>query len=253
VSQVVPVLLYHSVSDVAARRNDPFSVRVDDFRADMEAVAASGRTTMTCEQYGRGLRGEQPIPDRPILVTFDDGFADFAEHALPILRALGLTSTLFMTTAWMDTPEMLSVAALRDIQPAGDVEIGAHSQTHPHLDVIPREAAGREIAGSKADLEDRLQAPVHSFAYPHGSHRRTTRALTIGAGYANAVGVKNALSHTEDDPYAIARFTVQSRTTRDLVRTVIDGGGAPMAVAGERLRTSAFRVVRYARHRTAAR
>jgi peptidoglycan/xylan/chitin deacetylase (PgdA/CDA1 family) len=249
----VPVLLYHSISDAVERRNDPWSVRVDDFRADMEAVAASGRATLTCAEFARCLRGERALPVRPILVTFDDGFGDFADTAVPILRSLGIASTLFMTTAWSGTLGMLSRVALRDLLDGGDVEVGAHSQTHPHLDVVAGRRARREIEGSKAYLENALQIRIDSFAYPHGSHRRATKALAAAAGYTNAVAVKNALSHAGDDPYAVARFTVHGRSTRERVAAVIDGGGAPVVAPGERLATSAYRFVRLVRQRTATR
>jgi peptidoglycan/xylan/chitin deacetylase (PgdA/CDA1 family) len=249
----VPVLLYHSISDSAERRNDPWSVRVDDFRADMDAVAASGRTTLTCAEFARCLRGEQVVPAQPILVTFDDGFADFADTALPILRSRGITSTLFMTTAWSGTLGMLSRVALRDLLDTGDVEVGAHSETHPHLDVVAGHRARREIEGSKAYLEDGLQIRIDSFAYPHGSHRRATKTLVAAAGYTNAVAVKNALSHASDDPYAVARFTVHGRSSRARVAAVIGGGGVPVVAPGERLVTSAYRVVRLVGQRTAMR
>jgi peptidoglycan/xylan/chitin deacetylase (PgdA/CDA1 family) len=249
----VPVLLYHSISDSAASRNDPWSVRVGDFRADMETVAASGRTALTCAEFARCLRGERAVPERPILVTFDDGFADFGHTAVPILRSLGIVSTLFMTTAWSGTLGMLSPVALRDLLDNGDVEIGAHSETHPHLDVVAPRRARREIEGSKAYLEDTLQVRIESFAYPHGSHRKATRTLAAAAGYTNAVAVKNALSHAHDDPYAVARFTVHGRSTRARVAEVIGAGGASVVAPGERLATSAYRFVRLVRQRAASR
>jgi peptidoglycan/xylan/chitin deacetylase (PgdA/CDA1 family) len=249
----VPVLLYHSVSDAEAARNDPWSIRVADFRADMEAVVASGRTPLTCTRLGQALKGEAEIPPRSVLVTFDDGFADFADVALPILTSMGIAATLFVTTAWVGESGMLSPAALRDVRAAGDVEVGAHSETHPHLDIVGRPRARQEIEGSKRFLEDRLQTRIQSFAYPHGSHNRTTRAITVEAGYTSAMAVKNAISHAEDDPYAMARFTVHGGSTRERVAAVIDGGGVPLVAEGEKLRTSVYRAVRYVRHRAGAR
>lgn len=243
----VPVLLYHSVSDGLDAHADPWSVRVDDFRAHMEAVRQSGRTPVTAEQYGRSLRGEAALPARPMLVTFDDGFADFADTVLPILCAAAIPATLFVTTGWVGRCNMLSLAALRDMTGLTGIEVGAHSVSHPHLDVLRRDNARREIRDSKGFLEDHLQRSVASFAYPHGSHRSATRSLAVEAGFRNAHAVKNAMSHSGDDPLAVARFTVQGRTTRQQVANVINGGGIRLASKRELTRTRAYRLVRMAR------
>ncbi|GAA4610366.1 peptidoglycan/xylan/chitin deacetylase (PgdA/CDA1 family) [Actinoplanes octamycinicus] len=245
-SGLVPVLLYHSVS--ATRRDDPWQVSADDFRADMTAVVASGRTPLTATRYAAALRGEAELPARPVLITFDDGFADFADEALPILTGLGLPATLFVTTGWIGTTGMLSAAAIGDLAAAGPVEIGAHSVTHPHLDLLGRRAARDEAGASRGALEDLLGRPVTAFAFPHGSHRRQTVAAVRAAGFAAAFAVKNALSHRADDPFAIARYTVHAASTRGQVAAVLAGDG-PAAWGGERLITTAYRAVRFARHR----
>ena len=244
---VTPVLLYHSVTK--KRLNDPWQVSAADFRLDMETLAATGRIAMTATTYAAGLRGELELPPNPVLVTFDDGFADFADEALPVLSELGLPASLFVTTGWLNTRGMLSSESLRDLASTGSVEIGAHSETHPHLDLLDHRTAWGEISGSRARLEDLTGTPVGAFAFPHGSHRRRTLALVERAGYGTAHAVKDALSHAGDNPYAVARFTVHAGTSRREVAEVIAGRGAPTAWAGERLRTAAFRAVRYARLR----
>ncbi|WP_189331050.1 polysaccharide deacetylase family protein [Actinoplanes ianthinogenes] len=243
---MIPVLLYHSVS--ATRRDDPWQVAAADFREDMAAVVASGRTPLTATRYAAALRGAAAMPDRPVLITFDDGFADFADEAAPILAEFGLPATIFVTTGWIGTTGMLSAAAVRDVAAGGSVEVGAHSVTHPHLDLLGRRAARDEIGASKTALEDLLGGPVTSFAFPHGSHRRQTVAAVRDAGFDAAFAVKNALSHAADEPFTIARYTVRAATTRGEVAAVLSGAGAPPAWHGERLITTAYRAVRYARY-----
>lgn len=236
----VPVLLYHSIS----RRDDPWATRPEDFRADMEAVRASGRVPLLATAYARGLRGEEPLPGQAILITFDDGYADFAEHALPVLDRLGLAASLFVTSGWLGTAGMLSADALRDLAGVGQLEIGAHSVRHPHLDIISRHEAATEIRDSRAHLSDLLGRETTAFAYPHGSHRTATKELVRGSGFATAHAVKNALSHTADDPYAVARFTVHAGTSRAAVVRVVAGTGIRPAGRRERLATRVYRPVR---------
>jgi peptidoglycan/xylan/chitin deacetylase (PgdA/CDA1 family) len=239
----VPVLLYH---DVTAEPRDPFGVTPSTFARHMQLVAASGRVPLTIDEYADGLRGG-PLPDRPVLVTFDDGYAEFPA-AVEAMAAAGVdASTIYVTTGWLDRPPYLTwtdAAAL----PAR-VQVGSHSRTHPQLDVLPTAVVRGEVEGSKAELEDRLGRPCRSFAYPHGHHDAGVKAAVREAGYDSAAAVRNALSHGADDVLAIARYTVTAATTDERVALVLDGRGIPVAPRRERLRTKVFREYRRARHR----
>lgn len=239
----VPVLLYHSVCARSQTTGDRWQVTAADFAADMEAVAESGRTPITASAYASWLYGDQPRPERPILITFDDGFADYADVALPILERYNLVATLFVTTGRLGWPGMLSAQAVLDLSKTS-TEIGAHSVSHRHLDILRGAQVRHEITACRDVLEDLTGAQVNSFAYPHGSQTAGTRAMVASSGYLTAHAVKNAISHPMDDPFAVARFTVHSRRTRQRVRDVINGHGAPLAWRGERPVTNAFRLVR---------
>jgi peptidoglycan/xylan/chitin deacetylase (PgdA/CDA1 family) len=240
-AEPVPVLLYHSVTESPG--SDAFAVSVDDFRRDMDAVSSTGRVAMTAEQYRQWCASGSGGSMRPVLITFDDGFADYAEHALPVLEEHGLPATLFVTSGWMGRPGMLSHDAVRDLA-GGVTEIGAHTVSHPHLDLLTDSEARSELRISREALEDCIGDWVTSLAYPHGSHTRRTTTLARDSGYLTAHAVKNALSHTGDDVFAVARFTVQAETPRSRVMTVLSGRGAPRAWSRERMRTRAFRHVR---------
>jgi peptidoglycan/xylan/chitin deacetylase (PgdA/CDA1 family) len=241
------VLLWHAVGDTPD--GDPFRVAGRDFLTHLDQVLASGRTPLTAAQYAAALSGTGPLPRRPVLLTFDDGYADLARSVVPALRGRGLSATVFVTTGHLGRPGMLDVAALREIDVPG-VEIGAHSVSHPHLDVLSARRARVEIRDSRTALEDLLGRSVTSFAYPHGSHSARTRQLVVDSGYATAHAVKNALSHGGDDLFAVGRYTVHAGTTTDSVAEVLAGRGAPVAWAQERPRTWAFRQVRRARQLT---
>jgi peptidoglycan/xylan/chitin deacetylase (PgdA/CDA1 family) len=245
VRTLVPALLYHSIAAPGRAVTDRWQVAAADFAADLDAVAATGRTPLTATAYAAWLRDPQRT-GAPVLVTFDDGFADYADVALPLLAERGLPATVFVTTGWLGRPGMLSAAGAADLLGTG-TELGGHSVTHPHLDTLGEGRARAEILGSRRALEDVLGVAVTSFAYPHGSQRARTRALAAYAGHTTAHAVKNALSHDADDPYAVARFTVTAQTPRARVRAVLAGRGAPVAPRRERLRTTAFRGVRTAR------
>jgi peptidoglycan/xylan/chitin deacetylase (PgdA/CDA1 family) len=240
----VPVLLYHSVRGGPGAAENRWQVTVDDFKASMELVLASGRVALTAERYARWLQDGCPPGLRPILITFDDGFADFADVVVPILEDSGLPATVFLTSGWVGKPGMLSKRAIRDIDPSR-VEIGAHSVSHRHLDLLSEHGAREEIRVSRVVLEGLIGREVTSFAYPHGSYRRSTREIVRTAGFTTAHAVKNALSHAADDRFAVARFAVTSRTARSRIGEVIDGHGLPLGRPGEKLRTRVYRRYRW--------
>jgi peptidoglycan/xylan/chitin deacetylase (PgdA/CDA1 family) len=199
------------------------------------------------------------LPPQPLVLTFDDGFADVAEAA-PMLAARGFRSTLYVTTGalrgrgpWHERADialpparMLDWSQLAELA-AQHVEIGAHTHTHPQLDVLRPPRARDEIRLSKRLLEDVLRQEVSSFAYPHGFQSAATRQLVREAGYTSACAVGNALSSHADRVFSLSRLTVQADTTDDEVATWLAGRGAPVAPYPERLRTRAWRAYRKAR------
>jgi peptidoglycan/xylan/chitin deacetylase (PgdA/CDA1 family) len=245
----VPILLYHSVSDTPSVGQAEFTVTPAAFREHVRAIAVSGRTAMTIRELASALRGEREMPERPALVTFDDGFAD-VRPAVERLLDEGIAATVFVTSGMLGEETMLTSTGLRELAALGPrVEIGAHSVTHPRLDEIPLQRAVEEISGSKEAIEATAQIQIESFAYPHGAHDSRVREVVIEAGFKAAAAVKNALSHTQDDPYALARVTITPSTRRRHVERLLAGSGAPIAWEGERLRTRGYRSLRRLRRR----
>lgn len=251
---VIPILLYHSVSNAPADWIAPYAVRPSMFARQLELIEASGRTAMTVSGLCAALAGESPMPAHPVVITFDDGFADFA-YAAEMLADFQLPSTVYVTTGALAgrghrAPEltlppaaMLDWSQLPELAQLG-VEIGAHTHTHPQLDVMSDQAVSAEVRSSKEMLEDALGFEVPSFAYPHGFQSVRTRRVVAAAGHRSAAAVMNALSSHADDRMALARLTVTAGTTLTQVRTWLSGQGAPVAPYPERLRTTVWRQLR---------
>ncbi len=247
---LIPMLLYHSVNDHAAAADRPWTVTPADFASHMDAVTASGRVAMTVTQIAEVLRGRRPLPERPVGITFDDGFSD-NYGALSLLQDRGLVSTIYITTGEIGGRDRLSPRQVAELASAPSVEVGAHSVRHRRLDELQAGELSAEVAGSKLQLEELVQASVDSFAYPHGAFDRGVRHAVIDAGYRSAAAVKNALSHERDDPFAVARWTVTAGTSAARIAEVLEGKSVPPAWAHDRLRTRAYRVARRSRRRLA--
>ncbi len=247
--EAIPILLYHSVNDRPAAGQGAFTVSPTVFREHLRAIADNGRTPLTVCELARALRRERPLPARSLLVTFDDGFED-TRRAVELLLRAELTASVYVTSGFVGRTGMLRADGVRDLAELGEsVELGAHSVSHPRLDELRAERAAEEIFASKTALEDIARTSVRSFAYPHGAHDRRVRAAVIDAGFTAAVAVKNALSHSRDDPYSLARVTVTAATSAQDIEILLTGSGAQMARGRERVRTRGYRSVRRLRRR----
>ncbi|GAA5110832.1 polysaccharide deacetylase family protein [Pseudonocardia adelaidensis] len=252
--RTIPILLYHSVSAAPADWIAPLAVTPTTFAHHLDVIVSRGHTGLTVSHLRDALRGRTPWPERPVVVTFDDGFADFADAAEQLI-ARRLPSTLYVTTGALrgrgsPAPElrlppahMLSWSQLAELTQRG-VEIGAHTHTHPQLDVLPAGLAAQEIRRGKDLLEDELGREVPSFAYPYGFHRDSVRRSVRMAGYTSACAVKNALSSPPDDQFALARLTIRADTDTARLQAWLAGRQARIAPYPEKMTTRAWRLYR---------
>jgi peptidoglycan/xylan/chitin deacetylase (PgdA/CDA1 family) len=248
VTGVIPVLLYHSVADGPRQSDGPYVVSRAEFAAHADAVRASGRQGVKITELAAALRGERPLPERAVALTFDDGFAD-SYDAVEELIGRDLPSTVYVTTSWIGARDHLSRSGLLELSQLPSVEVGAHGVRHHRLDELDERELAAEVHVSRDRLEDLTGASVFSFAYPHGAYDRRARQAVIRAGYRSAAAVKNAVSHPADDPFAIARWTVTAGTPASRVAQILEGNRVPHAWSEERLRTRAYRTARRGRRR----
>ncbi|GAB7187744.1 hypothetical protein ATKI12_7575 [Kitasatospora sp. Ki12] len=254
-STVVPVFLYHAVSDDPPGWIAPYTVRPRVLAEQLDRIADAGLAVVPLHRLVGALRGGPPVPDHCAVLTFDDGFADFYWTVAPLLGERDLPATLFVTTGALHTPghpadgsllppaAMLSWRQLANLDALG-VEIGGHTRTHPQLDTLPGRRLREEVYGCKSQLEDLLGHPVSSFAYPHGYSSAAVRRCVQKAGWTSACAVANAFSSSCDEPLRIARLMVRADTPPELFRRWTQGTGAPVAPFPERLRTKGWRAYR---------
>lgn len=244
-STVVPILMYHSISQSATAKFHPFAVSPAAFAEQMAYLQAQGYTPITVTQYrdARTTAGSQ----HPVVITFDDGFADFYINALPVLQQYGFTASLYVTTAfvgatsrWLQkegeaTRPMLTWQQLTEVAQAG-IECGGHTHTHPQLDTLPIAAAQHEITHCKEVLEQHLGHEITSFAYPFGYYTAQVRQAVADAGYSSACTVKHAMSSDTTDILALTRFMVTADTDIQTFARLLMGTGISRA-AGMYLNT----------------
>lgn len=251
----IPILLYHSVGEECASPYRRWLVSPREFAAHMDVLAERGYRPITVHELALLRRSGQPVPERTCLVTFDDGLQDFTQGALPILVALGFSATLFVvsglvgeTGRWLSglgegERPMLDWQELRALHDAG-IEIGAHTVGHLELDTLSRARATREIRDSKHMLEDGLDRPVTTFAYPYGYASRVTRRIVEDAGYLAACRVRHALSDEAENLFALSRIIVTSDILPDDLIELMEGPELPVAPATDRIVAIGWRAAR---------
>jgi peptidoglycan/xylan/chitin deacetylase (PgdA/CDA1 family) len=237
-----PVLVFHSVADRAG--SSIWTLPTGDFRRHAEAIAASGRTSLTFGELAEALH-ERRVPPDAVVVTFDDGFADNIPAA-EVCAELGLRATVFVTTDYIGRERMLTDDQVRELAAMPNVEVGSHTLSHRRLDELPRHEIHRELHDSRARLEILLSSPVTTLAYPHGNYDERVKGIAADLGYRGAAAVRLALSHPGDDPYAVARHFVTTGTTDAEVAALLAGTGR-VAPRHERVVTRGYRWVRRAR------
>ena len=253
-SGAVPILMYHAVGHRPADGAYGLSVSPGAFRTQMEILARRGFTPLTTAALGESWRTGRPLPPRPVLITFDDGYEGVHRHALPELAEHGFAATVFVTTGWLrgaydeggalDT--MLDWGQVRELASVG-VEIGGHSHTHPQLDQLDDAVLRAETVRCREIVEAEMGAPPVSFAYPYGYSTRRVRQSVRAAGFAQSLAVGNALARRRQGPYALERVTVRRSTGPAEFARLVEGRAVARAFGVDRALTKGFAVVRGAR------
>jgi peptidoglycan/xylan/chitin deacetylase (PgdA/CDA1 family) len=252
----IPILLYHSITNSSSPKFEHWTATPQTFADHMQVLADGGYSTISVSDLAEIIIGNTwDVPERPVVITFDDGFADFYDQALPILSRFGFRSTIYIITQYMEETSrwldqegsgdipMLSWKQVAEIASQG-VEIVAHSHTHPQLDTIPLAQAAQEIRLSKSIIESHLGQQIGSFAYPHGYHNANIRRLVQEAGFSSACAVKHAMSSLEDDRFTLSRIIITHNVKADELSKLLGGYSLRTAPQGERVQTLLWRVVR---------
>ena len=215
----VPILTYHQVSPRQHPLFRKYSVTPQAFAAQMTWLAWAGYRPMTLGAVLAARRGQGILPRRPVIITFDDGFQDCWDYAVPVLRARGFSALFFLVAGLMGRQStwllhekgvqfpLMDWTTARGLLAEG-LECGAHSMSHPRLAQLPAAECRRELGESRRILEDGLGHEVVHLAYPFGSYDERVREIAADVGYQAACSVRIGLSSPDDDTLALHRVPV---------------------------------------------
>ena len=232
----VPILMYHVVSDPLP--NSPYPdlyVPRAQFQDEMRALKAAGYTAVTLQEVWDSWHVNGPLPAKPVVVSFDDGYHSHFTNALPVLRALGWPGVLNLELKNIRSDYGLTDVQVRALIAAG-WEVDSHTIDHPDLTTVDAARLRYEVAQSRAELKARFHIPVNFFCYPAGRYDAAAVAAVQAAGYLAATTTQPGLAQpAEADRFTLDRVRVNNGVSGASLVAQLAGlatGGSAGASAG---------------------
>jgi peptidoglycan/xylan/chitin deacetylase (PgdA/CDA1 family) len=235
----IPILMYHSISQLDESAKGPYyrigtSPRV--FGEQLRFLRTNGYQSIGLQQAVGLVEGAGRGPEKPVVLTFDDGYQDFYTEAFPLLSRFGYSASVFLPTAYIGDAalrfngiECLTWSQIRELQKAG-VEFGSHTVTHRKLRALGVDDIRDELRCSKSTIEEKLGCPVRSFSYPYAfpetdrQFKQTLRATLEEAGYETGVSTILGTAGPSSDRFFLERLPVNSGDDARFFRAKVDGG-----------------------------
>lgn len=209
---VVPILMYHYIRELPPNTPDQLgyglSIPPKLFEQQLQYLAGAGYTSVSMDNVAAHITKGTALPAKPVVLSFDDGYADFYTAAWPLLKKYKLSATVYLVVDFLDKPGYMSWPQAQELRDAG-VEIGAHTLDHIDLAIQPLPSAKHQITDSGTILRQRLNAPVTTFAYPSGQYNANTVKIVGESGFSSAVTTAFGSRHTAKNLLTLARVRVQ--------------------------------------------
>jgi peptidoglycan/xylan/chitin deacetylase (PgdA/CDA1 family) len=221
-TSLLPVLMYHRVAAEGAPAMRRWRTMPAEFEEQLSYLSSAGYRSATLEEWRDARQTNRALPGRAVVLTFDDGYADFETAALPLLKRYGFAATVFVVTggvgevnhwdAATETVPLMGWESLRRLAAEPTVNIGGHTATHARLTGLDDAAVVAELAACRAALTRELGSPPTSFAAPYGLRDPGIDALVGACGFEVAVTTQEAHVTRVDDLLALPRLEVRGGT-----------------------------------------
>lgn len=238
----IPVIMYHDIIKKRGRGSVWFDITEAEFKEQLDWIEEQGATPISLEQLHRHLTRGEEVPEKAVVLTFDDNYQGFNDIAYPLLKERQYPSAMFVHTNFVGDkngahPKM-DWDTLKALDAEGLVTIASHTLSHPtDMAKQPLEEQERELNESKALLESELGHPVPYFAYPNGTGDKETFAAAERAGYTMAFTIVNGPAEESPDIMTINRY-IHTRIKKAFAECAKAAEDAPAAVVDVALTTT---------------
>lgn len=198
---IIPVLYYHSIMNEAGNE---LRMPPEQFAAQMKYLSESGYHVLTLDQLYEVLYKNGIAPEKPVVITFDDGYSDNYTQAFPIMQKYQFSGTVFMVSSFVNGQGFLTGEQLQQLQAAGWV-IGGHTKNHTNLTTVSSDSVHEELKTSREFLEGLLGQPLKYFAYPFNGYNATIEKAVRNDGYVMAFTTERGWANQKTDPFLLRR------------------------------------------------
>jgi peptidoglycan/xylan/chitin deacetylase (PgdA/CDA1 family) len=206
-SAKVPILMYHAISIPPAGAASPeLFVTTRDFTDQMQALRDQGYQPVSLDQLWAAWHKGGELPEKPIVLSFDDGYESQYLHAVPVLRQLGWPGVLNLKLDTLSDGEMTD--KMIRVMLADGWEVDSHTIDHLDVTSLDGENLTYEVAGSRTMLQKRFKIPVNFFCYPAGRYDAKSIAALRRAGYTGAMAEDNGLAAPTDNAFKLRRLRI---------------------------------------------
>lgn len=236
----IPILMYHEVAeraeiDALTRKTQRgYILARDDFEQEMELLARAGFQPISLSALRSWSRAQTPLPPKPIVITFDDGYAGNFRHAFPVLARHGFTATFFVVTNKIGDPAMLTWDELAEMNRHG-MSIQSHTANHPLLSTLTETRTREELTESKHKIEDKLGAPVNFISLPNGDSNAFYVQIAQETGYLGGCCSRFGFNDRNTDPFYWRRIAVKHQAQLKKFQDIVFQNSRALAI----LRTAA--------------
>jgi peptidoglycan/xylan/chitin deacetylase (PgdA/CDA1 family)/glycosyltransferase involved in cell wall biosynthesis len=228
----VPILMYHRIAADGPVAMERFRVAPDLLASQMATLHRAGYRTIGLGDWISAMARHEPLPGKPIILTFDDGYRDFLTAAMPVLRTHGFSATVFLvgeriggTADWDagygEPASLLLWEEVRALQEAG-IEFGCHSSVHRPMTGMRLPELAEDTVRARAILQEGLATSVKTLAYPYGAVNEFVRGVLEDLGFQAAVSCEPGISRLGDDPLRLPRIEVPGGCTPERLLASID-------------------------------
>lgn len=213
----IPILMYHHIGDMPGPGDSVgrgLTVTQKIFGKQLDALGKAGYETI---DFRTLANTGAVLPKKPVILTFDDGYVDAYENALPILKAHKMRATFFIVTGFVGKPHYVLWDELKKMSDAG-MEIGAHTVDHRNLRILTPKEQMQDIGDSITMLERTLGIKIGSFAYPSGKFTKSALKILRNAGIPFAVTTREGIATEKKNPLLLPRIRMTERI--DIAKTL---------------------------------
>lgn len=189
------IFMYHHVGPVTIEKERIFFISPEIFAQHIDIIKSNGFTPLSLEQVEDAFLHKKDLPEKSVLITLDDGWADNFEYAYPIAIEKDVPITIFLNSALIDVdPQIVTWEQIFEMKKSGKVSSSSHGAHHKRLRDLSDEEVMFELKTCKQVLEEKLKQSVIGFCYPYGAVDRRVRRLTFEAGYQMDFGTRQGLN-----------------------------------------------------------